>query len=81
MVYKNMADTKNIMNIVYHSAVLSGLAVAYTMLGRSLIKIRPADLGKLDFEDGAKLVTVITASIATKDFIVKQGIIPENISV
>ena len=42
--------------------------------------MKPADLGKLDFEDGAKLVGVITASIATKDFLVKQGIIPENIN-
>jgi hypothetical protein len=75
-----MSDTKNLMNLVYHSAVLSGLAITYTMLGRSLIKMRPADLGKLDLEDSGKLIAVITASIATKDFLVKQGIIPENIS-
>lgn len=75
-----MSDTKNLMNLVYHSAVISGLAVAYSMLAKNLLKMKSADLSRLDFEDSAKLVAVVTASIATKDFLVKQGIIPENVS-
>jgi hypothetical protein len=76
-----MNESRNIMNLAYHSAVLSGLAITYSMLGRSLLKMRPADLSKLDFEDSAKLIVIISASLATKDLLVKQGIIPENISV
>ena len=63
---------KNVINLVYHSAVIGGLSIGYTMLGKSLLKMKPADLGKLDFEDSAKLIAIITASFATKDFLVKQ---------
>ena len=69
---------KTVINLVYHSAVIGGLSIGYTMLGKSLLKMKPADLGKLDFEDSAKLIAIITASLATKDFLVKQKIIPEN---
>lgn len=72
---------KNIANTVYHAAVIGGLTLGYTMISKSLMKMRPADLGKLDFEDSAKLIAIITTSIATKDFLVKQGIIPENINI
>lgn len=75
-----MSTEKTVANLIYHSAVIGGLSVSYTMLGKSLFRMKSADLGKLDFEDSAKLVAVITASIATKDFLVKQGIIPENIN-
>ena len=55
-------------------------SIGYTMLAKSLVKIKPADLGKIDVEDGFKLVAIITASVATRDFLVKQKIIPENLS-
>ena len=71
---------KTIANLIYHSAVISGLSIGYTMLAKSLAKIKPADMGKIDVEDGFKLVAVITASVATRDFLVKQKIIPENLS-
>ena len=75
-----MGSQKTVVNLIYHSALIGGLSVGYTMLGKSLFRIKAADLGKLDFEDSAKLIAVITASIATKDFLVKQSIIPENIN-
>jgi energy-converting hydrogenase Eha subunit G len=71
---------KNIMNVIYHSAVISGLSVGYSMITKRLLKMKVADLDKLNLEDSVKLVAVFSASIATKDFLVKQGIIPENIS-
>lgn len=74
-----MSDRKNIVNLIYHATVVSGLAVGYTMLSKSLLKFKTPDMGKLDFEDGAKFVAIIAASMATKDMLVKQGIIPDNI--
>jgi energy-converting hydrogenase Eha subunit G len=71
---------KNMMNMVYHAAVISGLSVGYSMISKRLLKMKVADLDKLNVEDSVKLVAVISASIATKDFLVKQGIIPENIN-
>jgi len=67
-------------NMIYHAAVISGLSVGYSMISKRLLKMKVADLDKLNVEDSVKLVAVISASIATKDFLVKQGIIPENIS-
>lgn len=74
-----MSDRKNIVNLIYHATVVSGLAVGYTMLSKSLLKFKAPDMGKLDFEDGAKFVGIIAASMATKDMLVKQGIVPDNI--
>ena len=71
---------KNIMNFIYHAAVISGLSIGYIMISKMILKIKVADLDKLNVEDSVKLVAVISASIATKDFLVKQGIIPENLN-
>ena len=70
---------KNIINSIYHAAVISGLSVGYSMIGKKIMKMKVADLDKLNLEDSVKLVGIVSASIATKDFLVKQGIIPENI--
>ena len=43
--------TKDIKESVYHGAVVSALAVGYTMLGKMLVKISPPSLRKFDIED------------------------------
>ena len=43
--------TKDIKESVYHEAVVSGLAIGYTMLGKTLIKMSPPSLSKFDIED------------------------------
>ena len=64
---------------VYHGAVISILAVGYTMLGKTLVKMSPPSLGKFDIEDGVKLVAIVAMSDFTKDKLIKQKIIPNNI--
>ena len=49
MVKNYMKDLKE---SVYHGAVVSALAVGYTMLEKTLIKMSPPFLGKSDVEDG-----------------------------
>ena len=71
--------TKDIKENVYHGAVVSVLAVGYTMLGKTLIKTSPPFLSKFDIEDGVKLVGIIALSDFTKDYLIKQKIIPNNI--
>ena len=39
----------------------------------------PPSLGKFDVEDGVKLVVIIAISDFTKDYLIKQKIIPDNI--
>ena len=69
--------TKDIKESVYHSAVISALAVGYTMLAKTLIKMNPPSLSK--FDDGVKLVGIVALSNFSKDYLIKQKIIPNNI--
>ena len=70
---------KDLKESVYHGAVIIALAVGYTMLGKTLIKISPPSLGKFNVEDGVKLVAIVALSDFTKDYLIKQKIIPNNI--
>ena len=70
---------KDIKESVYHSAVISALAVGYTMLEKTLIKMSPPSLSTFDIEDSVKLVGIIALSDFMKDYLIKQKIIPNNI--
>ena len=69
---------RTVLNMVYHAAVISGLAYGYTMLFESLLDWQPATMGSLG--DIIKVVFVLTISISTKDFLVEKRIIPRNIN-
>ena len=71
--------TKDLKESVHHGAVISILAVGYAMLGKTLVKMSPPSLGKFDIEDGVKLVAIVAMSDFTKDYLIKQKIIPNNI--
>ena len=71
--------TKDIKKSVYHGAAISGLAVGYIMLANTLVKMSPPSLGKFDVEDGVKLVAIAAMSDFTKDYLIKQKIIPNSI--
>ena len=76
MVENYMKDLKE---SAYQGAVVSALAVGYTMLGKTLIKMSPPSLSKFDIEDGVKLVAIVALSDFTKDYLIKQKIVPSNI--
>ena len=71
--------TKDLKESVYLGAVFSILAIGYTMLGKTLIKMNPPSLSKFDVEDGVKLVGIVAMSDFLKDYLIKQKIIPDNI--
>ena len=70
--------TKNLRESVYHGAGVSALAVGYTILGKTLIELSPS-LRKFNVEDGVKLVAIVAISSFTKDYLIKQKIVPNNI--
>ena len=70
---------KDLKESIYHEAVISILAVGYTLLGKTLIKMSPPSLSKFDVEDGVKLVAIIAMFDFTKDYLIEQKIIPDNI--
>ena len=53
--------------------------MGHTMLGKTLINMSPPSLSKFDVEDGLKLVAIVAMSDFTKDYLIKQKIIPDNI--
>ena len=71
-------DGKMLVNALYHSAVVSGLAIAYSRIGKSLVGGPPP---KLDYtpRDIGMIVVDVALAMATKDMLVKQGIIPSDI--
>ena len=69
---------KDIKESVYHSVVVSALSTGYTMLGKMLVKMSPPSLRKFDIEYGVKLVAIVAMSDFTKDYLIKQKIIPNN---
>ena len=70
--------TKDLKESVYHGAVVSALAIGYTMLGKTLINMSPPSLSKFDVEDVMKLVAIVAISDFTKDHLIRQKILPSN---
>ena len=70
---------KDLKESVYHGAVITILAIGYTMLGKTLTKMSPPSFRKFDVDDGVKLVAIVGISDFTKDYLIKQKIIPNNI--
>ena len=72
-------DKKELVNDLYHSSVISSLAIGYSMVMKKILNISPPSIQKFDGEDIIKLVGIITASQMTREWLVKEKIIPENI--
>jgi hypothetical protein len=71
-------DGKMLVNALYHSAVVSGLAMGYARLGKVAIG---GPSPKLDFtpRDLGMVVVDVALALATKDILVRQGLIPSDI--
>ena len=74
-------DKKSIINDLYHASLVSAFAIGYSMLSKKVFKMAPPSIQKFDLEDAGKLVVIITASEMTREYLIKQKILPENINV
>ena len=79
MCYK--MDKKSIVNDIYQAAVISVFAVGYSMLGKKILKMAPLSIQNFDLEDTGKLVIIVAAAEMTREYLIKQKILPEHISV
>jgi hypothetical protein len=70
--------TKDVANTIYHSAVITTLAVGYAMIGRKLVKLDVGDPAIPDLTEALKLTIVVTLATATRDWLVKNKIIPRT---
>ena len=59
-------DKNSIINDQYQAAVISVLAVDYSMLGKKILKIAPPSIQRFDLEDKGKLVTIVAAEDLTR---------------
>ena len=66
-----------LVNALYHSAVVSGLAAGYAWLGKMVIGGSPPKLDLTSRDVGMVLVDVALA-MSTKDMPIKQGLIPAD---
>ena len=74
-------DKKSIVNDLYQVAVISVLAVGYSMLGNKILKVSPPSIQRFDLEDTEKLVAIIATSEMTREYLIKQKILPDCINV
>ena len=72
---------KSIVNHLYQVAVISVLAVGYSMLGKRILRMTPPSIQKFDLEDTGKLVAIIAASEMTREHLIKQRILPDHINI
>ena len=72
------ADGKMLVNALYHGVIVTGIAIGYSRLGRMMIG---GQTPKLDYtpRDVGMIAIDISLAMATKDILIKQGIIPADI--
>ena len=65
-------DKKSIVNDLYQAAIISVLAVGYSMLGKKILKMTPLSIQKLDMEDTGKLVAIVAASEMIREYLINR---------
>ena len=71
-------DKKSIVNDLYQAGFISVIAVGYLMLGKKILRMTPPRIQKFDLEDTGKLVAIIAASEMTREYLIKQKILPHH---
>ena len=73
-------DKKSIVNDLYQAAVISVLVVGYSILGEKILKIAPPSIQRFDLEDTGELVAIVAALEMTREYLIKQKILPDHIN-
>ena len=71
-------DKKSIVNDLCQAAVISVLAVGYSMLGKKILKMTPPSIQKFDLEDTRKLVVIVAVSEMTREYLIKGELQRQN---
>ena len=70
---------KDIANTIYRSLTLAGTTMAYSYVFSKMVGLKVNSTRNLTFEELLKLGGVVAVSNVTIDWLIKEGIIPENI--
>ena len=63
-------DKKSIVNDFYQAAVISVLAVCYSMFGKKTLHVSPPRVQRFDLQDTGKLVAIVAASEMTREYLI-----------
>ena len=74
-------DKKSVVNDLYQVAIISVLVVGYSMLGKKILCIAPPSIQRFNLEDTGKLVAIVATSEMTREYLIKQKILPDHINV
>ena len=74
-------DKKSIVNDLYQATIISVPTVGYSMLGKKILRMAPPSIRKFDLEDTGKLVVIVAVSEVTREYLIKQKILPDHINV
>ena len=77
-----MADSTNVnmlVNSAYQASVVAGFMLGNSWAMKRFLKIKPVNFSPLDVEDVGKLILSVMGATWMRDYLVKEGIIPENI--
>ena len=74
-------DKNSIVNDLHQATVISVLAVGYSMLGKKILHMSPPSIQHFSLENTGKLVTIVAASEMTREYLIKQKILPDHINV
>ena len=72
------AEGKMLGNTLYHAAVTGGLAMGYARIGQMALGGQTPKLA-LTGRDVGMVVLDVAAAMVTKDWLVKQGVIPADL--
>ena len=72
-------EGKNVGNAIYHATITTGLTVGYAKLGKMILGGRYVPRFDFDLKDFLIATLDVTAAVMTKDFLIKQGILPADI--
>ena len=74
-------DKKSIVNDLYQATFISVLGFGYLMLGKKILKMTPPSVQKFDLENTGKLVAIVAESEMTREYLIKQKILPDHINI
>ena len=67
-------DKKSTVNDLYQAAVIS-------VLRKKILKMTPLSIQKFNLEDTGKLIAIVATSEMTREYLIKQKILPDLINV
>ena len=68
-------------NDLYHASLISVFSVGCSMLGKKILHMTSPSIQKFGLENTGKLVVIVAASEMTREYLIKQKILPEHMNI